>query len=671
MKNPVLLSNERVAIPGVGGNIPPTPKPNLIYPLVVKDMKFANGMFGACICVVALLGTAIGGFVLNIEEDTRTVTNYNYVADVSGLFSYSDAPEYVSYNPSTNYVGYSLGGVTYTPATTINNYRYVIENGGTDTDSITVTDSSSFPADYGNFQFGYSDQDVVQQPDVRFLWDGSINFGTASTIFGNSSNAHVSSVGTPIEDSKVHITKLTNVLNELNNNMALYMSVTVDVAYDTTYPVLFYAGGWSTTEVSSYGGYFNAYHTTMNESNSMPDKLEVNIASYMVNAYRDNVLIWSATADNVGVLAWYSTQSNGLNSVSCSATLSATFIEYPTYGYMQPSAGVTAVYDRTTNDYATWSNGYDNSVIDIKIVKNGDLPTPQQLRFLLGGTRYVDITRDASDWTVIWHLGSPATIEGEDNIGNWLAIQMRIDAVSGRIIFTPTNDVDLTTTVEPNGYSFTAENVLTRGTIQDFQVKTDTNSLKFQVTDTSVFLNTYSTVMVNPTLEISDYFPSYGNYRLNFYSFALLGDSITINGQVCPINKDDGTITFENVAGFSFTKKLENLYITVNVNARTHLSFVNDNTTYDLGDTVDTTVSFDGMWFFTTGLYKMSVGSETYWNWNLDGFQLNGGECLIIFLGIIALGVLIYTVYNRGKLGFLDWLVIIFVVFIGSCMLGF
>lgn len=614
-------------------------------------------MFGACICVIALLGTAIGGFVLNIEEDTRTVTNYNYVADVSGLFSYSDAPEYVSYNPSTNYVGYSLGGVTYTPTTTINNYRYVIENGGTDTDSITVTDSSSFPADYGSFNGSLA----------RFLWDGSINFGTPYTpqIYGHDVNGFFSSM-----DSKPHITQLTNVLNSFNVDLTSYIRATIDITYNSTYPVMFYTGGWETVNVSNTNYYFAS--VPLNESNTMPAKLDIELASNLVTAYRNDVAIWTATADSVGVCAWYVARENSsINPVTCSITLNGTFTESPTYGYMQPSAGVTAVYDRTTNDYATWSNGYDNSVIDIKIVKNGDLSTPQQLRFLLGGTRYVDITRDASDWTAIWHLGSPATIEGEDNIGNWLAIQMRIDAVSGRIIFTPTNDVDLTTTVEPNGYSFTAENVLTRGTIQDFQVKTDTNSLKFQVTDTSVFLNTYSTVMVNPTLEISDYFPSYGNYRLNFYSFALLGDSMTINGQVCPINKDNGTITFENVAGFSFTKKLENLYITVNVNAKTHLTFVNDNTTYDLGETTDTTVSFEGMWFFTTGLYNMSVGNETYWNWNLDGFQLNGGECLIIFLGIIALGVLIYTVYNRGKLGFLDWLVIIFAVFIGSCMLGF
>jgi hypothetical protein len=65
-------------------------------------------------------------------------------------------------------------------------------------------------------------------------------------------------------------------------------------------------------------------------------------------------------------------------------------------------------------------------------------------------------------------------------------------------------------------------------------------------------------------------------------------------------------------------------------------------------------------------------GVESFWNLDLDGmFHATAGECLIIFIGIIGLGTIVYTVWGRGKLGTYDWIVIIFSIFLGSCLLGF
>lgn len=625
------------------------------------NMNFKNGYFGACIVVLALLGTASAGFFLNVEKETREVTNYNFTADVSGLFTYTDTPEYIEYNPSSNLNGYD-DNVVYTPSNVVNNYRYKIADGGTTTESLTVTNSSDYPGDYGNFQFGHSDYGYVEAPDVRFLWNGNINFGSASTIYGKSSNALVQSIGTPIENSKIHITKFTNLLNSLNADLSAYATIEFAITYNSTYPVLFYSGAWEVSQVSSDDGYKYAYHTTLNESNSMPDRLVINTVSNLVTAYRNNSIIWTATADNVGVLAWYSCKAGGYaNWVSCSATLSATLTEPPTYGYMNPNAGIKA-----TTTEATWSNGYHNNTIDIKVIKNGDNNTwPHTLQFTIG-TSTVHTVYTGSSFRVGVNNISPFT-----DIGNWLGVQIRLNGSDGSVIFTPTNDLDMLSTVEPTDYSLTFENVFTPGDIDSFKVKTIANTSKFQVTGTKVFLNTYNTVMIDPSLRISDYFPDYTDYRLNFYSFAILGDSMTINNQSCPINKQDGTITFENVAGFSFTKKLANLYLTF-VDGHTYLSFANDNTVYDLGETVSTVVSFGGMWYFTTGLYKAVEGVESYWNLDLDGvFHATAGECLIIFIGIIGAGTIVYTVWGRGKLGVYDWLVIVFSVFLGSCLLGF
>ena len=635
-------------------------------------MKFANGMFGACICVIALLGTAIGGFVLNVEEDTREVTKYNQIADVSGLFTYEDAPEYIAYNPSSNYVGYS-GNVNYTPSPTANNYRYVAQQGSVVSNTLTISDSSDYPGDYGtaNFFNGTDGDGNTILPDTRALWNGSINFGSPGTYHGKQFNWGATPYGTG-DSRTAHITKLTSVLNSIPD-YGTYESVDITIAYNTTYPVMFYAGGWQLTEVDWNGGILNYYWTELNEGNTMPDRITVNIASNQATAYRGGNVIWQTTTDKVGVCAWYWELTGGSpNPVTCSATLSYTARGYATYGYMQPSAGVTL---NSVQGTAIWENGYENSVIDLKVVKNGDRPLPQSLRIMFDPNSSMLYKSIYLDWEI--PHGFRFTAYGgqvilDRDIGQWLAIQVRIDALSGKVTLTPTNNTDLMQTVAPNDTSIVLDNFFTPGTLDNlhFSGRNHYNSLKFQVTDTMVFLNTYNTVMVNPTLQISDYFPSYEDYRLNFYSFAILGESMTINGQPCPVNKDNGTITFENVAGFTFTKKLENLYVTFN-EGRTYLTFVNDDSTYDLGETTDTRISFSGMWYFTTGLYEITTGTENYWNWDLSGFQATAGECLIIFLGIIAVGIIAYTVYGKGKLGLFDWLVIIFAVFIGSAMLGF
>lgn len=611
-------------------------------------MRFNNGMFGACICVLALLGTAIGGFVLNVHEDQREVTNYNFIADVSGLFSYSDAPEYIEYNPSSNYVGYTPGAVEYTQSSTANNYRYLSASGTTSTNSLTITDSSDYPDDY------YSGNTLYA------LWNGSIDFGDVDDSWGGFSyNIAIGNTNSSI------MTKLSNILSTLaGGNVNAYQSIEMTITQNETFPVMFYAGDWNTIE--SHGE--TILYSVLNENNTMPDRLVYNSTSNQVDAYRNGNLIWSSFSDNVGVLPAYGINEYGyLNTVDTSATLSATLTSFPTYAYMQPSAGV-----RATDTEATWQNGYENSVIEVKVTRNGDVPSSSaQFLILTIGDFELRVYKSTND--------SSLNVRYEDNLvrivhlGDWLGVQIRIDGLSGNITLTPTNDVDLTRTTEPTPYSTIIENVLPIGTINEFKVKTlasNVPSLKFQVTDTRVFLNTYNTVMIDPSLTISDYFPNYSDYRLNFYSFALLGSSMSINGQNCPINKDNGTITFFNVAGFEFTKKLENLYITFN-DDRTYLTFVNDGTTYDLGETTTTTVSFVGWWYFTTGLYEITEGIENYWNWDLNGFQATGGECLLIFLTIIGLGIVVYSVYGKGKIQLFDWLVIIFAVFIGSALLGF
>lgn len=611
-------------------------------------MKFNNGYFGACIVVLALLGTAISGFVLNIEKDTREVTNYDYVADVSGLFSYTDAPEYIDYNPSTNLNGYD-DDVVYTPSNVVNNYRYKISDGSSTAltcPNIRGTDTN--PLDYGPFQ---TNQIVAFNPNP--IQEGPLNVGAV--------------------DHKAGGMKFTDYLNRLS--IAQYDTVELNLTYNNPYPVFFYPDGWTFYTIpihlpsgdTSVEAWTNDTPLTYERNN--PTKLVIQTNSNLVSAYNGSTLLWSNTADNVGVFAWYIV---GNQNADTGVDITGVGISPASYGYMNPNAGVKA---KSTG--ATWTNGYENSVIDLKIIKNGDesVGTGQILNLSIPKNNYLgtwfllQFIYNNSGFHVQYNDGTQHIID----LGGWLGVQVRIDALNGDVILTPTNDLNLLTTVQPTDYSTVIEDCIDGQIKTSFKVSKvgDAPSLKFQVTDTKVFLNTYNTVMVDPTLRISDYFPEYSEYRLNFYSFAILGDSITINNKVCTVNKEDGTITFRNVADFEFTKKLANIYLTFE-NGHTYLTFVNDSSVYDLGETVNSVVSFSGMWYFTTGLYKANPGLETYWNLDLDGmFHATAGECLLIFIGIIGAGIIVYTVWGRGKLGVFDWLVVIFAVFLGSCVLGF
>lgn len=629
-------------------------------------MKFAKGYFGACIVVLALLGTGLAGFFMDVEKDTRQTTNYEYVADVSGLFSYTDAPQYIEYNPSSNLTGYDTG-IIYTPSNVVNNYRYKVSDGASTSSTYTFSNSSSYPWDFGTWRYGHSDYGYLQLPKVQIYWDGSIDFGSSVTNEGFTWNARINMDGNSSSNYHVHITKFSNILSAMNIG-SQYATATINVTYDTTMPVMFYAGDWVERQIAFNDGYAYSYCATLNENNSMPDRFEINLSANLVSAYRGTELIWAEISDNVGVLAWYRTASVWGSDVNCSVTFDAVLREADVYGYMQPTAGVKA-----TNTLSTWENGYSNSLIDLKIIKNGDTTTyPQSVQLQIGSS-LVGFIYTGSEFKLV--EGAISDLDAPNTtLGAWLGVQLRIDTLNGDIIVTPTNDLNMLTSVQPTDYSTTLEDYFTPGVITEFKVSTGSatnTSLKFQVTNTMVFLNTYNVVMIDPAFDIEDYFPNYSEYRLNFYSFAIIGDAMTINGNTYPVNREDATITITDIGGFVHNHKLENIYIT-NVDGHTYITFVNANVRYDLGETVDTEVSFDGMWYFTTVLYKAVDGLETFWDWNIDGsFHANAGECLLIFIGIIALGVIVYSVFSRGKVELLDWLVIIFAVFIGSAMLGF
>lgn len=93
-------------------------------------MSFRNGYLGALVLLIALVATICGSWVLSLDVTETETTQYNYLTELTGLFDTEQAPTYIEYNPSTNYIGYYtdpeteyFDGVSFTPAEQRNQYR--------------------------------------------------------------------------------------------------------------------------------------------------------------------------------------------------------------------------------------------------------------------------------------------------------------------------------------------------------------------------------------------------------------------------------------------------------------------------------------------------------------------------------------------------------------------
>jgi hypothetical protein len=211
------------------------------------------------------------------------------------------------------------------------------------------------------------------------------------------------------------------------------------------------------------------------------------------------------------------------------------------------------------------------------------------------------------------------------------------------------------------------------------------DSPKFSVTFTRVFLDTYGVVMFGPEINVAEYFPQYNALRLNIYSFALYGDAMRINGQEWAV--EDGKVTVYYVQDSdgkhvptydpglpvrSKTLALNNIYVTWD-GSRCALTFVDDRFTLDLGEyqAGNMTVSFTGMWYFTTMLWDSSIGVEK----SVTGWKVlpetTAQQLILLFMGILLVaGVAAMIHIRRSGRSTVDLIVIGAAMVVAFIMLG-
>lgn len=380
-------------------------------------------------------------------------------------------------------------------------------------------------------------------------------------------------------------------------------------------------------------------------------------------------------------------------------------------GTVTEDTTITAYFDRIPSvlaDGVYWCNDNYNGRVDILFKFESQANKVHNLTMDLYSPTVLDNNRtvwSASGYTLDINLNYPNTsvtatlkYNGSQvktvskNLGTWPTYVLSMDSDNGVLSVTPVKIFN----------SFTDYTLYDKQikTILDFSdsstgkaiytiVHTDAgvgSPVKFSVVKTLSFLNTYGVVLYNPSINLSDYFPQYDSIRVNLYSFALYGESMTINGTTYTLNGSKVTVTYVSDGEHNYlpsvmpndtpktkTMDLSNIYITFDGETNhVSLTFDNDRFTIDLGEYSDNlrTFSFTGIWYFTTMVYEPYTATEkTVGSWKPLP-TLSTVQMLFIFLGLLAVGAAFAAIrIRRSGLGYVDLIIIIVSGFVAYLLL--
>lgn len=612
-------------------------------------MRFENGMLGLCISIVAIMGMVLSGFVLSVDAREVQTTTYDYVTDISGLFEYSQDPTFIDYNPSANWTGYYTdtagvtAGINYSTVDRANSYPIGQADGEAGSGTVDLEDLNLTQM---------NPPVIISSPQSAHQW--GIVFDREPATSGTPT-FDVPSPGVATLQTLIDALELPQESNSI--------TLTLGSAEDS--PIIIPNSSWTyrlwQPPISSK---VEAYTASYYRDTSAATSVSVDLESGVATGYTaSGTIAWRGSTTTMCIV--YGGTAPEASYVQWNLQTSLTYTAYttPTPIYMDISQGVSV------DSSANWSNGYVNGQIDILFrVQNTGTPYTNTFVFSLGNIVGSPLTTSltlqisvASSGNVTITMSTGAATSPVLSMGDWRNFIISLDTVAGVYRAIPvTSFVSFTTyeTLEASAQTIELDTP-GRQTMTGFTVSTTGNSLTFGVVQTGTFLNTYDSVMIDPQINISDHFTDLTNVRLNFFSFALYGDSININAQTFELDGARINVPTTTAGGEEVDRwlTLTNIYITFE-GANTYLTFVNDDITVDLGETTTTQISFYGMWYFTTGLYSGVPTTETVYEWDYENFAYNGNTAIIAFLGILAGGTIVGTRFVKSGMSALDYIVV-------------
>ena len=379
-------------------------------------------------------------------------------------------------------------------------------------------------------------------------------------------------------------------------------------------------------------------------------------------AVMDDQTIYAQWTD--GITRWTNGNPNGLVSIlfyiDQSNVTNEIDIQCPLY---KNDPSIQDVFETEINESFVYTNKYLN--INLNSIRSGT-------------TNTVSITASL-------HNNDSSIISTSETaiLGSWKTFIITIDTINAEVTYTKVMGFRSFTNFEETS---TTGVVFSYGSLGDYngQVTQDikfipetTTVPKQSIIKTSVFLNTYGVVLRDPSLDIATYFPEMTQMRLNFYSFALYGSSVTINGHTINVTAPNVTIYYTtNANGNIFsdtpgtntkekTLELTNIYITWD-GENCYLTFADDDFTVDMGTYSNKVVSFAGMWYFATALWEPYTAQET--SYDVDWFNFDFALFGIVFATMLLIASLILKVTIGAK--FLDYIIIVCGIIIGLIIAG-
>lgn len=645
-------------------------------------MGFRNGMLGACIVTVALLCTVLAGFMMDVEETDRQVLDYRQITDVTGQFNSSQSPYFLDYTPSENYTGYTYDTFDFVSSSNANPYRVETERGTTTTQTVDLTTLSnsqtssrlymwqkmwnpnyiSVKALLEGLGYNYRDYDSIRID----LYDSSTTWRPylANTYVKLAENWVQTGPGTPKYNDGVYdrtyylrtseysqdnycktyygneISHYTNVgfgnfmfsvngtgPNAENMDETTY-ALWLEVLSDST--VVCYESRNGETSVKYSIDYSQAMIDWSDYLCQQPTTLALNVYG---TAFRD-YLYGGSIRENTYLQQWQPTHN-----------IKLTLVENSTYAYMNVSEGVGL---KEGVNSTTWMNTHTNGDINI-LFKLDDL-NGYDFNVSCAGAS-VDVRTN----------GSTLSINDRD-MGAWRNFVLSFNAQKGIIGFQPVSAFSNFQVYTAGAVTKITNTSMTSDSTDSFTVTRANGSPtpRWSVTSTTVWLNTYDVVMIDPSINLRSYFPSTEQpiLRLNFNSFSVIGDSITINNVTYPVT--DGEITVSTETAYE-TIPIRGLNITWDSTDNT-IALENGKMSIDLGESVSDTVSLSGPWYFIANAFEGYYTSEKALDWDAGHWVATFEQAIVIFLALLGAGLLIG--HKSGKVKSLDYIVVIFAALI-------
>lgn len=396
---------------------------------------------------------------------------------------------------------------------------------------------------------------------------------------------------------------------------------------------------------------------------------------------------------------WYTASSGGTLITSGSTyntvgdqTLYAHWVSNATYwsnGNMNGSLSILYHIDNTnaTNEIENTIRlyRYDPSVADdlSTIFNESFIDTGYYLMIEVVSNR-VGTTYVAQIFATLYDSNNTEIMTESVDLGSWNGFIVSVDSLNGTVSYTKVMQfrsfTDYQESVGDMIMNYSSGGTYSGLSMYELEMNSISSDVPRQsVIKTNVFLNTYGVVMTDPAIDISDYFPDIPYIRLNFYSFALYGNSMTVNGHTMNVTSPNITLYYTvgnngpiiaDAPGDGISSKqlvLKNIYVTWNEEG-CFLTFADENFTVNMGSYTNKAVSFDGIWYFAMAIYEPYTARESsyevdWWNNNFDvkafGIVMAG---LLIILGLLAKA----TIGGRA----IDYIIIGIAVVIALIMAG-